>query len=82
MSMLERPKHLDIPDEVSINGKLTHIYEVHPNGKRTIESLIFLCGHYHYVEVVTTSTGEGLARTEFHCRAAFMELDFELNVDN
>lgn len=48
---IPRPKHLDIPDEIVHDGKRVHIYEAHTNGKRLLESLIWLCAHYARVEL-------------------------------
>lgn len=79
---IAKPKHLDFPDEVTVEGKLVHIYSAHSNGKRSLESLIWLCGHYHHVEVVALSEAScNSARTIFQCRAAFMEIDLDPSFD-
>lgn len=73
---IAKPKHLDLPDERTIDGKLVHIYTAHSSGKRLLESLIWLCGRYHHVMVVTANEPDcNEARTELHCRAIFDGLD-------
>lgn len=84
---IAKPRHLDPPDEVIITGHLIHIYDANSNGKLLLESLLWLCDHYRHVNLVATNAGrynepEHIStQAEFHCRAPFIEKDFELDSD-
>jgi hypothetical protein len=72
--MLPKPKHLGPPDEVSLQGRRVHIYQTNPEGKYTLEALIWLCTHYRFVTLVSAADETDI---EFHCRAPYVEIEYE-----
>ena len=80
---INKPQHLDPPDEVTFGTHLIHIYEADSDGKLLLESLLWLCGHYRYVNLIAINEPEHIsAHAELHCRAPFIERDFEPSTNN
>ena len=80
---IAKPKHLEPPDEVVLGTHRTHIYDANSDGKLLLESLLWLCGHYRHVNLIAINEPEHISgHAELHCRAPFLEKDFELNTDN
>ena len=75
---INRPKHLDVPDEVTRDSKLVHIYDAHPTGKRLVESLIWLLAHYATVELQAKPiTSCDSPELQLVCSAAFALPNFD-----
>lgn len=73
-----RPQHLDPPDEVVLGTHRVHKYEANSEGKLLLESLLWLCGRYRYVNLVAINEPEHIsAHAELHCYAPYIERDFE-----
>jgi hypothetical protein len=72
--MIDKPKYLGPPDEVSLLGRRVHIYPATKEGKHALDSLIWLCSHYRFVDL-KSSTDE--TDIEFHCRAPYVEIEYE-----
>lgn len=78
-----RPKHLDPPDEVTLGAHRVHKYEANPEGKLLLESLLWLCGRYRYVNLVAINEPEHIsAHAELHCYAPYIERDFEVKAES
>ena len=75
---LPRPQHLDLPDELVREGRLIHVYPAHPNGKRLIESLLWLLAYYNTVELVTVPNDRcGECEAELVCSGHFMKMELD-----
>ncbi len=80
---IAKPTHLDPPTELVVGTQRTHIYEANSDGKLLLESLLWLCSKYRYVNLVALiEVDNSEAVSVLHCRAAFIERDFERNTDN
>jgi len=80
---LPRPKHLDPPDEVVFGTHRVHKYGANPEGKLLLESLLWLCSRYRYVNLIAINEPEHIsAHAELHCYAPFIESDFEARTGN
>ena len=75
---LKRPTHLGPPDELTREGRLVHVYPAHANGKRLIESLIWLLSYYNSVELMSSPNDTcGSCETELVCSGHFMKMDLD-----